>query len=209
MPSAISETELFQEYRKAFEKRKFAKSANLAKEWLKFAKDIESDKMKFFMLAQNNPQDVLVVKMPADNKEKKAFLGYEWSSAKGSEGIKYLNQISNDKDGSLAKLKGINQIQTPLFNPQNLFDETKINNLIRQNFNQQAVEIPQTLANYVSLLPLTQMLDFSRVDFDKAIRTSVQKKVEIVSKYPLQSIADIFPIIESGKRPSGGGRSIY
>ncbi|BBF08723.1 TPA: N-6 DNA methylase [Haemophilus influenzae] len=204
MPSAISETELFQEYRKAFEKRKFAKSANLAKEWLKFAKDIESDKMKFFMLAQNNPQDVLVVKMPADNKEKKAFLGYEWSSAKGSEGIKYLNQISNDKDGSLAKLKGINQIQTPLFNPQNLFDETKINNLIRQNFNQQAVEIPQTLANYVSLLPLTQMLDFSRVDFDKAIRTSVQKKVEIVSKYPLQSIADIFPIIESGKRPSGG-----
>ena len=204
MPSAIAETELFQEYRKAFEKRKFAKSVNLAKEWLNFAKAIEADKMQFFMLAQNNPQDVLVVKMPADNKEKKAFLGYEWSSAKGNEGIKYLNQTSSDEDDSLAKLKGINQIQTPLFNPQNLFDETKINSLIRQNFNQQAVEIPQTLANYVSLLPLTQMLDFSRVDFDKAIRTSVQKKIEIVSKYPLQSIADIFPIIESGKRPSGG-----
>ena len=73
MPLAIAETELFQEYRKAFEKRKFAKSANLAKEWLKFAKAIEADKMQFFMLAQNNPQYVLVVKMPADNKEKKAF----------------------------------------------------------------------------------------------------------------------------------------
>lgn len=195
MPLAIAETEFFQEYRKAFEKRKFAKSANLAKEWLNFAKAIEADKMQFFMLAQNNPQDVLVVKMPADNKEKKAFLGYEWSSAKGSEGIKYLNQTSGDEDDSLAKLKGINQIQTPLFNPQNLFDETKINCLIRQNFNQQAVEIPQTLANYVSLLPLTQMLDFSRVDFDKAIRTSVQKKVEIVSKYPsvkLSSVSNIY-----------------
>lgn len=199
MPSAIAETELFQEYRKAFEKRKFAKSANLAKEWLNFAKEIEADKMQFFMLAQNNPQDVLVVKMPADNKEKKAFLGYEWSSAKGSEGIKYLNQTSGDEDDSLAKLKGINQIQTPLFNPQNLFDETKINCLIRQNFNQQAVEIPQTLANYVSLLPLTQMLDFSRVDFDKAIRTNVQKKIKVLSKYPIIALEEFPAEIKKGK----------
>lgn len=199
MPLAIAETELFQEYRKAFEKRKFAKSANLAKEWLKFAKAIEADKMQFFMLAQNNPQYVLVVKMPADNKEKKAFLGYEWSSAKGSEGIKYLNQTSGDEDDSLAKLKGINQIQTPLFNPQNLFDETKINCLIRQNFNQQAVEIPQTLANYVSLLPLTQMLDFSRVDFDKAIRTNVQKKIKVLSKYPIIALEEFPAEIKKGK----------
>ncbi|EFA29279.1 HaeIV restriction/modification system, partial [Haemophilus influenzae HK1212] len=151
------------------------------------------------MLAQNNPQDVLVVKMPADNKEKKAFLGYEWSSAKGSEGIKYLNQTSGDEDDSLAKLKGINQIQTPLFNPQNLFDETKINCLIRQNFNQQAVEIPQTLANYVSLLPLTQMLDFSRVDFDKAIRTNVQKKIKVLSKYPIIALEEFPAEIKKGK----------
>lgn len=205
MPSAIAETELFQEYRKAFEKRKFAKSANLAKEWLNFAKAIEADKMQFFMLAQNNPQDVLVVKMPADNKEKKAFLGYEWSSAKGNEGIKYLNQTSSDEDDSLAKLKGINQIQTPLFNPQNLFDETKINSLIRQNFNQQAVEIPQTLANYVSLLPLTQILDFSRVDFDKAIRTSVQKKIGIVSKYPIIRLGEICDVLIGGTPSRANG----
>ncbi|PRJ59455.1 restriction endonuclease subunit S [Haemophilus influenzae] len=199
MPSAIAETELFQEYRRAFEKRKFAKSVNLAKEWLAFAKAIEADKLRFFMLAQNNPQDVLVVKMPTDNKEKKAFLGYEWSSAKGSEGIKYLNQTSSDEDDSLSKLKGINQIQTPLFNSQNLFDETKINSLIRQNFNQQAVKIPKTLANYVSLLPLAQMLDFSRVEFDKAIRTNVQKKIKVLSKYPIIALEE-FPVeIKKGK----------
>lgn len=196
MPLAIAETELFQEYRKVFEKKKFPKSANLAKAWLHFAKEIEADKLHFFMLAQNNQQEVLVVRMPTDNKEKKAFLGYEWSSAKGNEGIKYLNQSNNsDEDDSLAKLKGIEQIQTPLFNPKNLLDEMKINSLIRQSFNQQAIDIPESLSNYVSLLPLSQMLDFSRVYFEKTIRTSVQKKIEIVSKYPsvkLSTISNIY-----------------
>lgn len=194
IPEAIAETDLFQEYRKVFDKKKFNKNADLNKEWLNFAKTIESDKLYFFMLAQNNPQEVLVVRMPSEKNEKKAFLGYEWSSAKGNEGIKYLTQTSTDDDDSLAKVRGINQIQTPLFNPQDLFDETKINSLIRQNFNRQVVEIPEPLANYVSLLPLSQMLDFGRVDFDKAIRTSVQKKIEIASKYPLVKLNTVCEI---------------
>ena len=42
------------------------------------------------------------------------------------------------------------------------------------------------------------MLDFGRADFDKAIRTSVQKKVEIVSKYPLVKLADVTEILSGG-----------
>ncbi len=52
------------------------------------------------MLSFNNPTKVLVVKSPSDSKEQKNFLGYEWSGAKGSEGIKYfggenINAYSN------------------------------------------------------------------------------------------------------------------
>ena len=199
MPLAISATELFQEYRKVFEKKKFPKSANLAKEWLNFAKEIEADKLRFFMLAQHNQQEVLVVRMPEDKDEKKAFLGYEWSSTKGNEGIKYLNQSNSDEDDSLAKRKGIERIQTPLFNPQNLFDDTKINSLIRQNFNQQAINIPESLSNYVSLLPLSKMLDFSRAAFDKVIHTKLQKKLIITSKYPVITLETFPAEIRKGK----------
>ena len=54
--------------------------------------EIEKDKLYFYVLACENKQKVLIVKCPADNKEQKQFLGYEWSSAKGNEGIKYINQ---------------------------------------------------------------------------------------------------------------------
>ena len=204
MPPEIAATEVFQEYRKTFDKKKLPKSTDVEKEWLNFAKEIEADKLRHFMLAANNPQNVLVVKMPSETKEKKAFLGYEWSAAKGREGIKYLVGQTETDEESLQNLQGINKIQTPLFNPQNLFDEDKLNSLIRQNFSGSLQNIPEHLANFATLLPLAEMLDFGRAEFDKAIRTSAQKKVEIISKYPLESIEQITSHIESGKRPNGG-----
>ena len=147
------------------------------------------------MLAQDNQQNVLLIKMPSDTKERKAFLGYEWSTAKGNEGIKYLTTQSGEntdsEDEVLQYLQGINKIKTPLFNPQNLFDENKLNHLIRQNFSGSLKSIPEHLANVANLLPLTEMLDFGRVEFDKAIRTNVQKKIEISSEYPLVKLGEI------------------
>ena len=48
--------------------------------------------------------------------------------------LKYLTTQASDEEDSLSQLKGINQIQTPLFNPNNLSDDNKLNALIRQNF---------------------------------------------------------------------------
>lgn len=201
MPPEIAATEVFQEYRKTFDKKKLSKSTDVEKAWLDFAKEIEADKLRHFMLAANNPQNVLVIKMPSDTKEKKAFLGYEWSAAKGNEGIKYLGgQTETDEEG-LQNLQGINKIQTPLFNPQNLFDETKLNSLIRQNFSGSLKSIPEHLAKFATLLPLPEMLDFGRADFDKAIRTSVQKKVEIVSNYPLVKLGELCDVRIGGTPP--------
>ena len=139
----------------------------------------EKEKLYFFMLATNNPQPVLISKSPADNKAMKNFLGYEWSGAKGNEGIKYIgaNTIADNNDEeTISNLKGINQIRTPLFDPIDLNNAEKINSLIRSNFNGETVAVPPQLTDFVTLNRLVDMLDFSRVSFDKALRTSAVKK---------------------------------
>lgn len=48
------------------------------------------------------------------------------------------------------------------------------------------------------------MLDFGLIGFNKSIRTSIQKKVEVNSKYPLVKLDIILSEIETGSRPKGG-----
>ncbi len=159
----------------------------------------EKDKLYYFMLAKSNPQPVVVVKSPADSKANKRFLGYEWSGAKGNEGIKYLgSNIGDDDDNEneIARNKGINSIQTPLFNPHNLLDSEKINSVIRQNFQNGASNIPEQLMPFVSIYKLVDMLDFTRVSFDKQIKTSASQKIEIESKFLLVKLGDIAEVLK-------------
>lgn len=149
-------------------------------------------------MATDNKGEVLVVKSPEKGNSLKEFLGYEWSDRKGNEGIKYLRTTATEEDKNISINQGIYQIQTPLFNPNNLADESKINTLIRKHFMGEKVEISDENKDFVSLLPLTQMLDFSCVSFDKTLRTSIQKKIEIKSKFPLKTIEEITIVIESG-----------
>lgn len=161
---------------------------------------IEKDKLKYFMLALNNPQPVLIIKSPDDNKANKQFLGYEWSSAKGNEGIKYIGTSTSkdDEDNNLSNNKGIKSIKTPLFDPNDLSGNTdRINYYIRQNYKGIQLEISNNLQDNLKYVNLVDMLDFSRVDFNKAIKTSIEKKIEIVSKYPLFKLGDIAPYSSS------------
>ncbi len=212
---ALLQTEIFQAYAKAFAQSATAKNIHkkkitakysqedkdleLLQAKFKFIVDIEKDKLLYFLLAANNLTAdnrqgmVLVTKMPTDTKAAKAFLGYEWSERKGNEGIKYTGaQVADDDDISCNK--GIAQIKTPLFNPANLFDENKLNSLIRANFNGILQSIPQALQPFASLHRLTDMLDFSKATFDKAIKTVTEKKMHIISKYPLVSLESIAEI---------------
>ncbi|OZA97301.1 MAG: hypothetical protein B7X52_03140 [Thiotrichales bacterium 34-46-19] len=194
--------ELFAEYQKSFDnstvinnlkktkqfkdKSEAEQQQELQKRLLAFVLGIEKEKLFYFMLAQANPTTVLVVKSPSDNKEQKAFLGYEWSGAKGSEGIKYnAGESAND-------------IITPLYNPNNRNDNSKINALICDNFNSINNPIPEALAPYVSRVKLADMLDFSRVEFNKAISLNTSKKVEIESKWDVVKLSAYITIIGGG-----------
>jgi len=171
------------------------KQDELEKRAFAFAAEIEKDKLRHFMLAAANPQPVLIIKSPSENKAAKQFLGYEWSTRKGSEGIKYIGGVDAEDEDNPNRNQGIFKIQTPLFNPNDLSDSSKLNHLIRQNFQaaskQMQPKIPEHLQAFASLRPLHEMLDFSRTEFDKAVQTALAEKVEIVSKYPLVKLKDL------------------
>lgn len=198
----IFKNEIFKEYESGYEKlnKQLKKKYTLTK----YIKEIEKDKFYYFCLAYKNSGDVVIVKSPTDNKGIKKFLGYEWSSAKGNEGIKYLNtQSVNIKDDLLEEedkrvlenLQGLKDINTFLYNPNNIDDETKINSIIVKNFKNEKVDISEDLKEYVSYAKLIDMLDFNRVEFNKAINLTVDKKIEIESKWDLVKLEKILTLV--------------
>lgn len=210
--SAIYQTELFIDYRKKLKAPK-AKSADKEQEFIKYAQAIEKEKLLYFMLAQG--QSVLIVKSPPklkDDKQNKAikeFLGYEWSNAKGNEGIKYLGAVlqKEDEENSVKRNQGILNIQTPLFNPNNLEDESKINCLIRKHISGESVEIDANNQKFVKILPLTAMLDFSKSDFDKAIATKEKKAWKLYSSISSKRLKDIITIQPKSKIKVGEAKN--
>ncbi|MDN5638260.1 MAG: restriction endonuclease subunit S [Staphylococcus equorum] len=164
----------------------------LDKRLLNYLISIEKDKLYYFMLTQynavvdNKARPLLLVKSPSDNKEQKRFLGYEWSSAKGNEGLSYMGGET------------VFDINTPLFDPKNRENSEKISYVIRQNFNGEQVLISEHLTPFVSQVYLHDVLDFSRKEFNKAFNLSAQSKVEIESKYPLMSVSSLVEVISGG-----------
>lgn len=165
------------------------KKAELEKYVLDRIIEIEKEKLYYFMLASSNPQSVIVVKCPTATAPAKKFLGYEWSSRKGHEGYKYLGVNLDDEESDLSYNKGLKEIDTPLFDPNDFQNEEKINTLIRNNFLGEPYEIPENLEEYVSICSLPDMIGFDKVDFNKIINTSVAYKVKFESKYPLEKLS--------------------
>ncbi|WP_313656750.1 N-6 DNA methylase [Planktothrix agardhii] len=191
----LLEYDLFKEYKNEFDKstdivnlkkRKSFKDcslqeqdAELNKRFLEYLQRIEKDKLYYFILAFNNPQKVLIVKSPADNKEQKQFLGYEWSGDKHNPGLKYIS-------GSHI---------TPLFDPDNCYNPEKINYWIQQNFNGDSEDAELPNLEYITYANLVDLLDFSRKDFNKTFSLTPKKDINIEeqwsNKYPLRKLAEV------------------
>lgn len=175
------------------------KDAELAKHILDSIRNMEKEKLYYFMLCESNPQSVIVVKSPTKTAETKKFLGYEWSNRKGNEGIKYLGAVVGDDDNEIAANKGIQQIQTPLFDPHNLFNDEKINTLIRKNYLGEDVDVPEQLSEHLTMLDLVDMIDFKRVDLNVSIKTSVEFKMNFETKFEKVKLDSVVLINPSKK----------
>lgn len=152
------------------------------KRYLAFVQAIERDKLYHFVMACDQKNPVLIIRSPTDTKEQKKFLGYEWSSAKGGEGIK----IAKDASGHHL---------TPLYDEINRANPTKLNALIAANFDGNLSLIPQNLHAVAQKAELVEILDFSRVNFEKNISlNSTNDRVVVESKFPLIFLSDIADI---------------
>ena len=165
---------------------------------LKSIRSIEMEKLYYYLLAKSNPLPTLIVKSPTEKGEVKRFLGYEWSSRKGDEGIKYLNTSVQREDEVLTQ-KGLDSIQTLLFNPKDLDDTSHINTLVRSYYLGEPIPVSEKLSSYCSTIRMEDMIDFKRTEFDMAISNSQTKhKVSISSKYPIVRIEDFPTVIRKG-----------
>ncbi|WP_252206974.1 N-6 DNA methylase [Campylobacter vulpis] len=168
--------------------------------FLAYARAIEKDKLLYFSLALN--QAPIIIKAPNDNKEQKRFLGYEWSNRKGDEGLKELHS----------------PYLSPLFERDNPQNENKLAHLIRQAFvstdmggarglgREKASQIesnpiPQDLSPYAFKAKLIDMLDFSKVDFNKAISLNpINSQGEFNAQNPFENCKyELIQLAECGE----------
>ncbi|EAJ4133568.1 restriction endonuclease, partial [Campylobacter coli] len=191
LDSKLTELEAFKDYRNAFRQisdYKKLKESKIYKEskdkqdledkaFLAYAQAIEKDKLLYFSLSLN--QEVLIIKSPSDIKEQKKFLGYEWSNRKGDEGLKELHE----------------PYLSPLFERGNPQNETKLNTLICKAFLKTLSDIPKDLQGYASKARLIDMMDFEKVEFNKAISLNVKSRDELNpfknSKYELVRLGEV------------------
>ena len=170
------------EFRDKTEKEK---SAELGIRFIAYLQDKEKDKLYYFILAHEQVSKVLIVNAPNTNQERKQFLGYSWSGAKGNEGIQY--------EGG----ETVNDIITPLFDPNDLDNGEKINTTIKRNF---IGGITAPLPEHCQYVKLTDMLDFSRTDFNKTINLNPNHNLDIETKWKLVKLGEVAEIV-AGQSP--------
>lgn len=156
------------------------------------------ERLYIYYLVNTQSSPVVIVKSPTGNKELKRFLGYGWINRNKSFKINYLGSdlsSSDDDKDFVSSEEGIDKIQTPLFNSKNLFDETKINKIIRDNFNGVDIDVPEHLTDYVLVSRLSELIRFKSKKFDLQISTTPSFKMK--SKYNLKPLSKVAKFISA------------
>lgn len=126
------------------------------------------------------PQKMLIIKTGSTNKEQEKFLGYKFSNRRGYKGIDFTGDtLMFDRDDQL--------------NPK------KVNSYIYKNFVDEKIKVDEELNETISLVKLTDCLNFESLDFDKRIGTNASTITEEIEyKYPLKSLREIAESIIAG-----------
>lgn len=190
------------------------------RQFIAFAKDIESRNLNVFIQIENNI--VAILQSPpekVDDKSNKAevvkFLGYDWSNRKGDEGIKYLTSQVQENDGSededdkdteiVQAINSIKYIETPLYNPDDDNDVTKFSYALRKHITGSCNKFSfgTAIANnekpfagendsLLQIVRLTDLIDFGKTVFNLSIRTIVEKtETKVVYRYPTKRLEQL------------------
>ncbi|WP_018880987.1 restriction endonuclease subunit S [Thioalkalivibrio sp. ALE30] len=165
---------------------KAEQAAEIAKRYLGYVQSIERDKLYHFCLASDQAIPVLIIRSPSGTKQIKQFLGYEWSSAKGDEGIKLIEDANGKHITTL--YDGPDHANPMRFTRGN---SAKLNSHIAANFDGTLGVIPTELSEVTNPARLVDMLDFSRVVFEKQLSLVVKRSVHIESKWPQVKVGSV------------------
>lgn len=136
------------------------------------------------------PQKTVIIKSGRSTKEQEKFLGYKFSNRRGYKGIDFTGD-------------------TLMFDSENQLDAKKVNSYIYKNFNDEKITINKTVANNLSLVRLTDCLNFGVIDFDKRISLNPNRRIiEFESKYPMERM-DSLCIVKIGGTPSRAESKYY
>lgn len=152
-------------------------STELKRRFYAFVKSMELDKLFYFALTYQ--QQTVIITAPSDNAQQKEFLGYDWSNRKGSEGI---------------------QIITPggkLYDPANRKADGTLASAVRKSFDGVPPTFDAEQQEYSSVVNTKDMIDFSRVSFNKEIRLRVEEDV-MQTKYPLIALGEVCTSLIAG-----------
>ena len=114
-------------------------------------------------------------------------MGYEFSKAKGREGIKiYRNKYNH------------NELTTKLFNEIDLLDPKKVNFYIQKSFLEEINEtsIDTSLEENIKIESIHNLINFNTPIFSKKINTSPVLKIEC--EFKKDKLSKIYPIVDSG-----------
>jgi len=166
----VEDSEIYQEYRKK------TKAKTEQELWNSFLA-MEQDKLLYFILAY--PQKLVLVKTGKKDAEKQ-FLGYEFSFARGKEGIH-----------SIQKNKSIDEC-TLLYDAESWENPEKASTYIYKAFKGEFdLELSENIQQNVSYQNLVEMISFDRVGFEKIFSLSIKKKVRLNSKWNLERISSV------------------
>ena len=144
-------------------------------------KILEIEKEKFFYFILVYKQKLTLVKSGEKQDEKK-FLGYEFSFRRGSEG-----------SHAIQRAKSIDEC-TSLYDNNSYENLLKANSYVYSAFNGEEKIIDESLKENISYMNLVDMMDFSRMDFDKFISLNAKKKIKIESRWDLVKISSLCEI---------------
>jgi len=186
----IEEHEIYKEYR---QKLKFTKENDF---WNNLI-EVEKDKLMFFILAYSQ-KNIVLIKSGEKDKEK-SFLGYEFSLARGREGMH-----------SMQKGKTIDEC-TQLYNINDQNDLTKASSYIYNAFlGNSNLDVEQSLKENISYIDLLDILSYDRAEFKKEFSTSAKTKIKFETKWDLVKLGTVChePQYGANEKAVNGNREI-
>lgn len=146
----------------------------------------EQEKLLYFLLVCK--QNAIIVKV-GEKQAEKDFLGYEFSMRRGHEGIK----VYTDSQGKLL---------TKLFDIDNLLNEKKANSYIYKFFLDEPIVIDKELEDNISVSNLVNLIDFSKIEFEKVISLNTKKKIKTLSKWKMVKLKDnLVKVLDDRRKP--------